>query len=401
MLLSARSGVVSPVAVFLSVAALAAQHDAPAVQPRPVLAIGTVAHPRDTLARSEPTAAAMIERGLGWLLAQQRPDGRWDSDAAPDGAGRPVYDVAVTGLALLALAREGTAARQEPRHDAMLRGVHWLALQQQENGLLGTRATHDFIYGHAIGTLGLGAVAAATGSGEALQTVRGGLDYLAAHRNPFLVWRYMPRDGDNDTSVTTWATLALLTARELALAIDEPALDSVRGYLAQVTDEHGRTGYTRRGEPSSRHVKTAPRFPPVHGEAMTAAALWCRHALGEDRTSEPMAAGVALLLAKPPQWQPDVGKVDLCYWFFASEALRRVGDAAGQRTWREHLVAALQRGQRTEGDVAGSWDAVDPWGTDGGRLYATALAVLALQSLYAVPALDAAPAAEASRPGPK
>ena len=96
-------------------------------------------------------------------------------------------------------------------------------------------------------------------------------------------------------------------------------------------------------------------------------------------------------LAKPPQWQPDAGKVDLCYWFFASEAVRRLGDAAANATWREHLVGALQQGQRLDGDAAGSWDPLDPWGADGGRLYATALATLALQALYAVPALTAPP----------
>ncbi|MBL8728018.1 MAG: terpene cyclase/mutase family protein [Planctomycetes bacterium] len=396
----APARVVVPVPVFVFAAALAAQGPPASAQPRPVMAIGSVAHPREALAATAPAAAATIGRGLAWLLAQQRPDGRWDSDAVSPDAGRPVYDVAVTGLALLALAREGTAARPEPRHDAMLRGAHWLALQQQENGLLGTKATHDFIYGHAIATFALAAVTAATGSAEARQALGGGITYLAAHRNPFMVWRYMPRDGDNDTSVTAWATMACLAARELGLPVDENGLASVRGYLAQVTDAHGRAGYTRAGEPSSRQVQSAQRFPPANGEAMTAAAIWCRHALGADAADAQLAAGAALLLAKPPSWEPDAGKVDLCYWFFAGEALRRVGAPAARTPWDQQLIAALQQGQRLDGEVAGSWDPRDPWGEDGGRLYSTALAVLALQALYDVPALTAA-AAPAQAPAPK
>lgn len=383
--------VVSPFAALLIVTAVRSQEQ---VQVRPVLAIGTVHNPREALAQRDPAAAAVIGRSLTWLLAQQQPDGRWDSDAPKTGAGRPVYDVAVTGLALLALAREGTASRPEPRHDAMLRGAHWLALQQQDSGLLGTKATHDFVYGHAIATFGLAAAAAATGSAEARAAVQGGLAYLEAHRNPHMAWRYMPRDGDNDTSVTAWATAACLAGGELGVAVDPTTLSGARGFLAAVTDAAGHSGYTRVGEPSSRNVRTAERFPPQHGEAMTAAAVWCRHALGEDRSDAQLRAGVALVLAKPPTWEPDAGRVDLCYWFFASEALRRVGEPAARATWNERLVAALQQGQRRDGELAGSWDPLDPWGEDGGRLYATALAVLALQALYDVPALiDAVPPA--------
>jgi hypothetical protein len=45
---------------------------------------------------------------------------------------------------------------------------------------------------------------------------------------------------------------------------------------------------------------------------------------------------------------------------------------------------ALLGNQRLDGrpcSFQGSWDAVDPWGTDGGRVYATALGALML-SVY-------------------
>jgi hypothetical protein len=363
-----------------------APEPAPTIDPQPVLAIGTVANPREALARTEPEAAAAILRGLTWLRTQQRDDGRWDSDAAPDGPGSAVHDVGVTSLVLLALAREGTAARTDPRHGALLRGCHWL-VQQQDGGLVGVRASHTFIYGHAIATFGLCATAAATGAAEARTAAEAGLAYLETHRNPFMVWRYLPRDGDNDTSVTTWATMACLAGRELGLTVPGKAFESVRQYLIAVTDADGRTGYTRAGEPSSRLQREANPFPPERGEAMTAAALWCRQALGEHAADPQLARGVALVLGKPPQWNPEQGDVDLCYWFFAAEALRRLGDDGARRPWQQQLVKALLQGQRQQGATAGSWDPVDPWGSEGGRLYTTALAVLALQTLYDVPAL--------------
>ena len=115
---------------------------------------------------------------------------------------------------------------------------------------------------------------------------------------------------------------------------------------------------------------------------MTAAGLLCHTGLGRDESNRPdLKSAIALLLAKPPEWRPDQDAVDHCYWFLASEALR---DCEGnvQRSWGTKLILALAKGQRQDASFAGSWDPVAPWDEDGGRIYSTALAVLALQSLY-------------------
>ena len=114
---------------------------------------------------------------------------------------------------------------------------------------------------------------------------------------------------------------------------------------------------------------------------MTGAALLCRMGLGQGIEEDTPKRSLALLLEKPPQWQPDDGHVDYCYWFFGGEALRHAAADQG-KPWRDAMVSALVEGQRREEKLAGSWDPVGPWGEDGGRLYSTALAVLALQSLY-------------------
>jgi len=360
-----------------------------ASEPRAILQLATAADGRAALQKTNGAATAAIDQGLKWLAAHQDKDGRWNADefmdhdakeARTDGSGRAVYDVAVTGLAVLALAREGTAAK--PHHPAILRGVHWLVLQQKENGLLGGNETQDFVYGHAIGTLGLWAAAAATGSAEARTAAEKGIAYLDFHRNPYGVWRYQPRDNDADTSVTTWAVLCYLAAKEQGHKCEPAPLKTAAVWMDAVTDlTTGRAGYTKAGEPSSRAVGRVERFPPEHGEAMTAAALLCRMGLGQTAESHPITArAAALLVAKAPEWDPAKGKVDHCYWFFASEALRHFGGDA-QKQWAARLEAALVKGQRVDGAFAGSWDAVDPWGEDGGRLYATALSVLALQGL--------------------
>ncbi|MBL8749528.1 MAG: hypothetical protein JNK78_10240 [Planctomycetes bacterium] len=368
------------------------QERAPASPVKPVLALGDAGMARAALARTKPKAAAAILLGVEWLVAHQNKDGRWDSDGfvahdgdSPSGGpGNPTQDVAVTGLAVLALAREGRAPADDPRREPLLRAVHWLVEQQEDNGRLGPATVHDFVYGHAIGAFALCAAVAATDSDEARGAAQNALAHLEAHRNPFGVWRYQPRDNDNDSSVTTWATMALLAGAEVGIAPPARALQQVATWFDLVTDEGGRAGYTKRGEASSRQVRTAGQFPPDRGEAMTAAALWCRSALGQNATGNPViAAGAKLLLGKPPRWDPASGDVDYCYWLFGTEAMRRLG-GADRDAWNDELLAAILPGQRTDATAAGSWDPVDPWGGDGGRLYSTALAVMALQGLYAL-----------------
>ena len=67
-----------------------------------------------------------------------------------DGRGSVHHDVGVTGLALLAFLGDGSTMRAGPYRKNIKKGIGWLRSQQQENGLFGGNASHDFIYDHAI-----------------------------------------------------------------------------------------------------------------------------------------------------------------------------------------------------------------------------------------------------------
>lgn len=375
--------------------------DAALAQAHPILAVGADSKARLQLALTNPAAAAAILRGIEWLLAHQDESGRFDcatfmkhdGDDKCDGAGNPANDVGVTGLALLALAREGDPGAKDRRKDAMARAADWLMEQQDEKGLIGTTATQHHAYGHATATLALCAVFAATRSEKVRDAAKKAVEHVESRRNPLGVWRYQPREADGDTSITAWSVLACLAGREIGLATDDKALATTAAFLDAVTDDNGRAGYTKAGEGSSRNVGKQVRFPADRTEALTAAAMWCRGGLGKSQT--PKFDGAAELLLKlPPEWQPGAGKVDFCYWFFGAEAMRRC--VPGRRDlWMAPLTKALVDGQCTKGPALGSWDTVDPWSDDGGRIYTTAMAVLALQCLYAPPpqgnAKDGAP----------
>jgi len=347
----------------------------------------------DARARVDQYEAALgpIELGIDWLLAHQDRDGRWDNDefmkhdvGEPcDGAGSPVYDVAATGLVLLALAREGRCGADDRRREPMLRGAAWLRKQQdlQNKGLLGTNAAHDFIYNHALGTIGLCAVAAATGDARSRRAAQNAIRYLDWHRNPNAVWRYQPRDRDNDSSITTWATYACLAAHELRLKVDPRTLANARRWFARVTDEHGSIGYTKPGESSSRKPgEHGMKFPIHENQTLTAAGLFSKLHLG--MRSRQDAASIDRLQRQFPTWQPEQGRVDFTYYYFGTEALRR-HDGPARAAWNDAALAALIVGLRCDGPTTGSWDPVGPWGEEGGRIHATALAIMTLQALDA------------------
>src|SRR5436853_326857 len=68
-----------------------------------------------------------------------------------------------------------------------------------------------------------------------------------AAQNPGKGWRYSSRGGDNDTSVTGWAVLALRAAERGGLTFAKAAWEGALAWFDEVTDDAGRTGYMGRG----------------------------------------------------------------------------------------------------------------------------------------------------------
>ena len=365
--------------------------DAPVVEAPPVVAgrrAAAAEPPPSELPKVEATTVgSAVDSALHWLATHQDADGKWDCDqfmkhdAVGDpceGPGNPVHDVGATGLSMLALLGSGSTLRQGPYKEHLKKAAKWLQEQQQENGLFGVNASHDFIYDHAIATYAMCEAYGLSNYQMLKPAAQKGLDYLESHRNPYSVWRYQPRDNDNDTSVTTWALLAMASGNQFGLNVNQEAMKIVGVWYDQVTTPDGRAGYTKAGEPSSRKPGDhSTRFPPESGEAMTAAALFGRLILGQTKKDHPILKVAAdRVAAKPPQWQP--GHVDAVYWFFGSFAMYQMGGKHWE-TWRRGLDELVAHQQR-EGNAKGSWDPEGVWDEDGGRIFVTALYALSLQT---------------------
>jgi hypothetical protein len=283
--------------------------------------------------------------------------------------------VGVTALAVLAFVRTGNANGAPARM-----GLDFLRTSQQDNGCFGTRTHMHFMYGHAIATLAFCEAYAATRDERYKETAQAGLNFLGIARNPYLAWRYEPRGGENDTSITAWCVMALRAGKAAGLETDAQAFEGARQWIDKMTEPQlGQVGYNFPGGTVARPEGKQDKFPPEKSQAMTAAGLVVRLSGGEKPTDDLVRKGVDLCLRVPPVWDPDGGSIDMYYWFHGTEAMALVGGTAWA-TWRKALEDAVLLKQRPAGagSRAGSWDPIDPWGDDGGRVYSTALLVLAL-----------------------
>jgi len=344
-----------------------------------------------------------VELALRWLAGHQDvgTDGRWDcddfmkhdpADDRCDGAGKAHYDAGVTGLALLAFLGAGYTDRGTEAENPFTRnvreGVRYLVGIQDDEGCFGTRGSQHFMYNHAIATLAMSEAFWMTRNPRYRKPAQDGLTFLAQARNPYLAWRYSVRGGDNDTSVTGWCVMALKSGRFANLDIDPDAFEGARQWIDRMTDpDTGKVGYLLRGGEVARPEGMQDRFPADRSESMTSVGLLTRIFLGEDPCeSKPIRDGAALLLRRLPSWNPDDGSIDMYYWYYGTLAMFQVGGEPWKQ-WNRAMKSAILDHQhpRNSGRRTGSWDPLDPWGADGGRVYATAMLCTCLEVYYRYP----------------
>ena len=343
-----------------------------------------------------------VDLGLRWLVAHQSAEGHWSSGGFSancgmlgsekcDGAGEVNHDVGVTGLALLALLGDGNTTRRGHYRDAVSRGVGWLIRQQDpKNGLIGKRRGHSFIYNHAVASLALCEAACFSDSQALRDAVTDALGFVSRARNPDGGWRYdYPPTGENDTSVTAWMVQVLVTAQWAGLPVSSADLAGATKLILALTHaETGRVGYDTPGTYSSRISGLNDHFDPEWGEALTAAGYFCRRLTGEAPDAAHMAKYVDLIAAKPPDRHGSGLGTDTYYWYYGTHAMRLHGGRSTWLPWREALKEALVDHQRQDQDTRGSWDPEDVWAFAGGRIYSTALSVLALEAPFRFEALE-------------
>jgi hypothetical protein len=325
-----------------------------------------------------------VELSLKWLALHQRVEGYWDADRHEAGQVRfdelgvdrrnagKFSDTGVTALALLAFLAKGYTHEEGRYADQVDRALRWLVQQQRQDGFLGGEAVHHArMYCHAMATFALaeayGMQTDPVGNLSLREPLEKAVKYILDNQNPIDGgWRYL-KGQKSDMSMFGWQLMALNRAEVAGLTIPrETGLGMVSFLKSHSRGEHGGLFSYQDGY----------RITPV----MTAEALFCKQVFRIPRDDRASIEAVEYLM----QNLPKRSQTNVYYWYYGTLALFNF-HGEQWREWNKAMHSVLLSEQHKDGDDAGSWDPIGPWGRYGGRVYSTALSTLCLEVYFRDP----------------
>ncbi len=362
---------------------------------------------RDLLAKGGGDADSenAVLGALKWLSRHQSADGSWktrgykercrklarhaDTPPCTPNPGEDEHDAGVTALALLAFLGAGYTPLSPDDHDGIVfgetvkKGLQWFLSRQRPDGDFASPNQPKAIYVHALAAQAMAETYGFTGLGIYKDSAQKAVTYLLAAQNPGKGWRYGPKSGDNDSSVTGVCVGALHSAELARLHVPRAAYDGARAWLDEVTEEgYSRVGYTHKG--------TGKVFIPGknedfdHHETLTALGVTSRLIIDRNRKDPKLIGGCDLLLRDKPSFKGN--ETDFYYWLHASQAIYQLDGPSGKKwqAWNLEMKRTLTAAQNkaAAGCTGGSWEPVDRWSLEGGRVYATAINALTLETYY-------------------
>jgi hypothetical protein len=187
-------------------------------------------------------------------------------------------------------------------------------------------------------------------------------------------WCYRPGEL-GDTSVVGWQVMALKSAKDAGLGIHEQSFAGAQRFLNSVQlDPVGNESF---GFIGTRYAYRPDR--PKVTPATTAIGLACRICMGRSPFHPAVVTAVDRIVTEGH------GGGDMYYNFYANQVVFQHGGAAWE-SWNQQLSKALIKSQNRRGHLEGSWhfdgaDA-DHGGTEGGRVYTTAMVCLCLEESF-------------------
>ena len=311
---------------------------------------------------SERDVDEAIVRALRYIAQQQQPAGGWKVDAFNGEA------TSATSLAVMSYLAAGHTPDEGPYGEHINRGVQFVIDHQEPDGLLIHRQRHQPMYDHGISTLMLAEVSGMVPERQSA-AVRKALErairlILASQMVPKAGtqrggWRYAPSSNDSDLSVSGWQLLALRAAKDIGCDVPAENIDLAIDYVKRCSPRDGRGfGY----QPGNAAT------PVLSGTGLLALQV-----CGQEDCAEAHRAAEYLAL-RPLRYR------DMWYFYgvyYTTIAMyKRGGD--DWKNARPLLFQELLNNQSPDG----SWQAGNPSENQWGRIYSTAMAVLALSVEY-------------------
>lgn len=399
---------------------------------------GTRRGGREALAKRGGGGSGAIEavmEALKWLARHQNADGSWSTTQFEKNCGQYGYkgqctpnefngkdqfDVGNTGIALLAFLGAGhTPASKEkifPGHaltygDVVKRAIKYLINVQDASGRIGPEVD-KYMYNHTIAGLALTEGYGMTGLAMLRNPAQKAVEFLVKSKNPGFGWRYSYQSGDTDSSVTGWAIMVLKSAEIAEITFERSVYEDVKKWYDDMSKEVDYnsidmkppasagtsvgnlmlTGYKSSGDAGKLVALRGVNDTYYYTPALTAIMIMSTVFIEKKPVAKASKAIDSLLSFLPQKWSPQDKNswklADFYYWYYASYAMFQVTTEKDGRwtRWNTAMKTALLETQNLKGFEGqckrGSWEPVDRWACEGGRVYTTAMGALTLEVYY-------------------
>jgi len=323
---------------------------------------------------------AAVARGLRWLASVQNKDGSWSLDnyrlsGQPNNQG----DIMGTSLALLPMLGAGQTHEHGMYKQNVAAGLAWLINNQNSNGDLRAGYTAQAgMYAHGQAAIVLCEVLAMTGDQRFHEPAQKAIKFIEYAQHAGGGWRYQPKE-PGDTSVVGWQLMALHSARaaNMNLEIDDATLKLADYFLDTVAARANFNDKNKTPLPTGSAYCYQPGREAT--PTMTAEAILCRMYLGWKKQDPRLAAAIKWLVN---DHLPNEREKNLYYWYYGTQVMHHFGGKPW-KIWNDRMRELLISTQETSGRYPGSWSPdVCEWGSRGGRIYTTSLAVCTLEVYY-------------------
>lgn len=293
-----------------------------------------------------------VDRSLEYLAQQQRPDGAWDGNNAPN------------ALALLAFMGRGHVPGRGPYRDVLEKGKRFILRTQDQNGVFVPQraAGSGPMYQQGLATLALAEMYGMDPDPELEAALRKSVDLLIRCQSARGGWRYQPQKADEDLSVTVMQIVALRAANNAAIPVPQETIDNAVAYVKSCADAKGGYGY-----------QNGNRKAPTSAAGIVSMQLLGYH---EDPTIPP---ALDYLTTLPVEWS-NAGGIDY-FFYFHYYAIQATYQAGGKHwaDWHPRVREMLL----TKQNANGSWDFPGGGESEGvvgpNKVYWTSMATLVLE----------------------